>query len=206
MINLFARRFATEKRLLRRSCESLLGICAGMLADQKLNQDEVYFLDHWLAENAAVAETWPGSEIARRVRAVLADGRLTRDEMEHLKHTLSSFLGGTLEETGSTTGGLPIRALPFDEDGEIDFGGRTFCLTGEFFYGTRSNCSRAIEERGGTVLAGVRRDLNYLIVGALANPEWKHSSFGTKIEKAMIYRGKGLEILIIPEDRWTAAL
>ena len=51
---------ATDARLLRRSCESLLGIAAGLIADGDLNTQEVQFLSTWLSENPALAESWPG--------------------------------------------------------------------------------------------------------------------------------------------------
>lgn len=205
MSNFFARIRATESRLLRRSCESLLGICSGLLADSVLNEDEVRYLDHWLRDNDAISGVWPGSEIARRVRKVLSDSQVTDEELQHLKTTLAALVGGTIEDTGSPRGGLSTKAIPFDTC-QIEFKRRNFCLTGEFLHGARSKCVATISERGGDVLKAVRRDLHYLVVGTLVNEEWKHSSYGTKIQKAMEYRTKGVPILIVSEESWAQCL
>ena len=56
----FARRVSTDARVLTRSCESLLGICSGILADGNLNDQEIRYLDNWLDNNRNIANTWPG--------------------------------------------------------------------------------------------------------------------------------------------------
>jgi hypothetical protein len=43
-------------------------------------------------------------------------------------------------------------------------------------------------------------------VGLQGSDEWKHGSYGTKIEKAMEYKRDGLRIFILREDIWSAAL
>jgi len=68
---------ATDARLLRRGTESLIGIASGMIADGELNNREIQFLSLWLSENQALATTWPGEVIYKRVREVLADGVIT---------------------------------------------------------------------------------------------------------------------------------
>jgi hypothetical protein len=44
------------------------------------------------------------------------------------------------------------------------------------------------------------------VIGSLGSPEWKHGSFGTKVEKAMKYKQAGLSILIVPEECWATSL
>lgn len=200
----FALQRATESRLLRRSCESLLGICAGLLADGKLTDQEIFFLDQWLIENADLANTWPGDMVASRVRAALADKTVSNEEKEHLQQTLQDLMGGTLEETGAI-GGLSVR-LPFDQVEDLTIPDNRFCLTGNFLYGTRSKCTSAIVDRGGEVLSNIRKDLNYLVVGTLVTKEWKNSSFGNKIQKAIDYREKGVPVRIVSEQFWARHL
>ena len=53
----------SESRVLKQSCESLLGLCAGMLADGVLNNEEILFLNNWLTDNQALASEWPGDII-----------------------------------------------------------------------------------------------------------------------------------------------
>lgn len=82
-----------------------------------------------------------------------------------------------------------------------------FCLTGDFVYAPRRVCAEATAARGGVVKGEVSRQIDYLVVGSLGSPEWKHGSYGTKIEKAMRLKGgPGGAPAIIREDLWAAAL
>ena len=200
MGNPYARRAATEARLLKRSCESLIGICAGLLADNKLNDEEIYFLNTWLVDNESLATTWPGEVIYARVRDVLADGIITEEEREYLKQTLSDLIGGTLQDSGATSG--LSTGLPIDDVESVKIEGNSFCFTGGFLFGTRKACEHSIVERKGFILPRVRTELNYLVIGSLASREWAHTSHGRKIEKAMEYKKKNYPITIISEEQW----
>lgn len=43
-------------------------------------------------------------------------------------------------------------------------------------------------------------------VGCIGSDEWRHGSFGTKIEKAAEYRRSGVPLFIISEDVWAGSL
>lgn len=204
MSQFFARRAATDQRLLARSCESLLGICKGLLADGHLADSEILFLDTWLKENSDIATTWPGEVIYERVNTVLEDGIVTEEERHHLTVTLSSLIGGTLQESGAT-GGLST-SLPIDDVEVVDIEGKKFCFTGAFVFGTRAVCEKAVVQLGGEPIKDVRKDLNYLVIGTLASREWAHTSHGRKIEKAKAYQRKGCPILVVSEDIWVGSL
>lgn len=196
----------SEAHKLRRSCESLLGICTGIIADDALNEREVRFLDLWLQDNADISTVWPGEVIARRIREVLADGIVTGEELDHLKQTIAELIGGTLQETGAL-GGISTR-LPLNDDRAIpvNFQNTAFCFTGNFLYGTRAACERAVMQRGAMAFDGIRKNLEYLVVGTMVSEDWANSSHGRKIEKAVEYQGKGCPILIISEQHWVKYL
>lgn len=59
------------KGRLDRAVDQLLGICAGIVADGEINQQELVFLSTWLAEHREVCEIFPGNQIARRMAAVI---------------------------------------------------------------------------------------------------------------------------------------
>lgn len=191
---------------LRKSCESLLGICAGVMADGTLNEHEVKFLQLWLQDNPDIATVWPGEILAKRIQEVLADGTITQDELAYLKQTIDDLLGGTLQETGAISGLSTKMPLNDDKANPIIFNGNAFCFTGNFLFGTRAACERAIMQRGGTAFDGVRKNLEYLVVGTMANEDWANTSYGRKIEKAVEYQGKGSPILIISEEHWVKHL
>lgn len=194
---------ATKARLLGRSCESLLGICTGMMADRKINDDEIRFLNLWLDEHSYLALTWPGEIIYYRVKEILADGRITEEERVYLENTLKDCIGGTIEDTGAVDG-LTTK-LPVNEITSLEFSGFTFCFTGNFIYGTRSACERAVVKRGG-ILANVTMQLDYLIIGTMTTRSWAHTSFGNKIEKAVKYQKSGIPLLIVSESQWVKFL
>jgi len=197
---------SNEAHKLRKSCESLLGICTGLIADGKLNEQEIRFLDLWLKDNADIASVWPGDVIARRVRDVLADDIVTDDELEHLQETLKELIGGTLQDTGAI-GGISTR-LPINDDqaSPVIFKDSSFCFTGNFLFGTRAACERAITQRGAMAFDNVKKDLEYLVIGTMVSPDWANTSHGRKIEKAVEYQNKGCPILIISEAHWVRHL
>jgi len=197
---------ASEKHKLRKSCESLLGICTGIIADDTLNEKEIRFLDQWLRDNEDIASVWPGEVMARRIREVLADNIVTNEELEYLKQTLNELIGSTIQETGAI-GGLST-TLPLNDDRAqpVVFQDNAFCFTGNFLYGTRSACERAVMQRGGMAFDGVRMNLEYLVIGTMISPDWANTSFGRKIEKAIEYQNKGRQILIISEEHWVKYL
>jgi len=194
------RNISTKLRLFRRSCESLIGICTGLLADNILNDEEIHFLHVWLEDNEQLSSIWPGNIVYSRVRKVLADGIITEDERSYLKKTLSSLIGGTLQESGAALG-LSI-SLPLDKAIVIKIKNKSFCFTGQFLFGTRNACEDIVIKKKGIVFPRVRSDLDYLVIGSLINQEWAHTSYGRKIEKAVLYKKKGLPINIISEDQW----
>lgn len=205
MGNFFARRAATDARILKRSCESLIGICNGLMADGKLDDQEIIFLDTWLKENDQLCYTWPGEVVFQSVQKTLEDGIITEKERQHLQSVLRDLIGGTLEEDGSTTG--KATALPLDSVDEVIIPEKRFCFTGEFLFGTRPKCHKATEEAGGIPSKGVTLKLDYLVIGAMASHEWAYSSHGRKIEKAMNYkRDRDASIMIIHEEQWIEAL
>jgi NAD-dependent DNA ligase len=194
----------TNARLLKRSCESLLGVCAGIMADGDLNDQEIKYLDTWLSDNQSLASTWPGEIVYARINTILADNKITEDEREHLKQTLSDLIGGTLQETGAASGAST--SLPVDDIDSFEIKDNIFCFTGNFLYGTRNACELAITERGGKAIPRIRKDLDYLVIGTMASRDWANTSHGRKIEKAIEYKKDNCPIYIIEEKQWVGHL
>ena len=199
MSNFFARRGAAYRNELNRSFGALVGIATGMLGDRHLSDAEIDFLSKWLQANEAIAAVWPGDVIYERVRGALADGRISEPERKHLVDTLQSLIGGTLDDLAEST---HATSLALDDVSVVMFAERVFCLTGDFAFAPRDICAVEIEKRGGTVKPGISKKVHYLVVGGLGSPEWKHGSFGTKIEKAMELKRNGAPILLVHEDVW----
>lgn len=203
MSNFFSRQSAAFKNDLNRSIGALVGIAQGLICDQNLNDSEVNFLHQWLKSNENAALTWPGEILYTRINEVLADGIITSDERSYLLETLQQLIGGSLETLASTE---HVCELMFDRDTEVLFEGRQFCLTGNFVFAPRSTCTEAIERRGGFVTSSVSKKTQFVVVGSLGSPEWKHGSFGTKVTQAMALKREGTKIALIEEDSWANAL
>lgn len=203
MTNFFARQSIAYANEMKRSLGALLGIAQGVICDRKLVDEEIRFLNEWLTANDAIAASWPGDVVHQRIRSVLEDGIVTEPERAHLVQTLQQLIGGTLEELAAST---HVTQLAFDDVPRVEFPGMRFCLTGEFVFAPREKCSTVIEEHGGIVNNSVTKKLRYLIVGGLGSPEWKHGSFGTKIEQAIHYKREGVPILIVHENSWASSL
>lgn len=195
--------YATQYRLDNRAMQTLLGLCAGIAADDQIQDKEIVFLSTWLAENQSVLQHWPGSAIAERVATILKDGIITQDERTDLLDMLQKITGNNFSETGVAAPDAP--ALPIDDDPSIFFRNMTFCFTGQFFYGTRAACERVILNLGGMALDNVSRKLDYLVIGSLIEPSWAHTTYGRKIETAMKHKQAGSELAIVSELQWTQA-
>lgn len=203
MESFFQRQSARYRNQLNQSSAELLGLAEGLISDHVLADTEVQFLDQWLKHHDAIAHTWPGDVLHQRVQHVLADGKVTEEERAHLIATLRQLIGGSLERLAESP---KVTTLAIDEIDAVQFSDAWFCLTGEFVFAPKQKCAEAIAARGGVVKSSVSKRLNYLVIGGLGSDEWKHGSFGTKIEKAIALKRQGASILIIHEDQWASAL
>lgn len=181
----------------KRCLGALLGIAQGVLCDRSLVDEEIRFLDAWLKNNEEICQQWPGDILHRKIRDVLADGIITAAERTYLIEHLKKLIGADDITLASAT---HVTELVFDDHPVIQFNGATFCLTGDFVYGSREDCWARIEGEGGEISKSVTKNIHYLVVGSLGSPEWKHGSFGTKIERAMKYRNAGLALSIVRES------
>ncbi len=184
----------------------LTGIVHGIVADAYINDSEIYALNSWIQKHLYLECQWPASIIFRRLRNVLSDGVITEEERADLYETLTSLVGGSLEEQG-TVGGLSTRL--FQEESlriNIDFQGRTFIFTGKFAYGTRASCEAAVIALGAAISSSITKSTDYLIVGTLSSRDWVNESFGRKIQKAMEMKESGHHISVIEEEIWCSYL
>lgn len=192
------------KQACRRALEHLLGIVDGIVADGHIADSEVHFLSTWMSAHAEAAAEWPGSLIHRKVREILADGIITNTEKEHLLKVLQDVGATFFSESGSAS--AEVATLPIDDVVTVKMDGASICLTGEFIYGTRAACERLALRAGAMPSDSVSRRVDYLIIGTLVSPNWAHSSFGRKIQRAAELQESGHPIEIISERRWLDAL
>jgi len=72
-----------------KTSQELIGLCNGILADDKITTAEVRYLSSWL-EDAGCINEWPASEIAQLLERILEDGKVTKEEKSELKTILEA--------------------------------------------------------------------------------------------------------------------
>lgn len=190
--------------------QRLQGILHGVLADNKIEEEELKQLRCWIDENIHLKGSYPYDEIDSIIATVMSDGKIDPSEQNLLKVFFSEFIS---LPTNSTIDQNELSQLKQSITlpgicafcPEIVFESRFFCFTGISSRASRSAIAKEIEVAGGTYIDNIRQDLNYLIVGNNSNPCWAFSCYGRKVEQAIAYRKKGINIVIVHEnDFWDA--
>lgn len=119
-------------------------------------------------------DEWPLREVFPLIQAAMLDG-LDKTQGK----ALQAKLAGLYSQSGRPIG------VPLNEQSKVEFKNRTFCFTGVFELGTRKECFELVEALGGQPTEGVLKRLDYLVIGQYSCPDWKHTSYGRKIEKAL---------------------
>ncbi len=188
-----------RKNVQDRQVDTLIGISKGLVADGKLNQQEVEFLQTWLTQSQSQNENPIIINLLDKVNQILEDGVVDKEESDELFKILKSFSGenAVVGEVAKTTN-LPLN-IP---EPKIIFRNNNFLFTGTCAFGTRKICQEEIERLGGVNANSVTKQLNYLILGTYVTDSWVHETFGRKIEKAVEYRDSGVPLVIVTEAHW----
>lgn len=201
-------RFFHEDRMDRRSADALVGLAAGIVADGVVSQSEAMFLRNWLEANLVHLDDPVVNLLYRRLNLMLADGVLDEEEAGELLGMLHSFAGLSLEKplptehTFTAPNDLPL----CDPAPDLICAGRSFVFTGVMAFGPRKECQQIVLDLGGEIAKGVSKKVHYLVVGSVGNEQWRHSSYGLKIMKAVELREAGVPIAIVGEDHWQRVL
>lgn len=205
-------RFFHEDRIDRRSADALVGLAAGIVSDGVVTLKEAIFLEEWIAKNLLHLEDPVVNILYRRLSNMLSDGILDADESSELLAMLQNFSGlslaqGKAESKTTETSFTAPNDLPLNMPiPEIIWQERLFVFTGVMAYGPRKDCQALIEERGGLIGGGINKKTHYLVVGSVGNDQWRHSSYGLKIMRAVELRESGSPVAIIGEHAWQEAL
>ena len=161
----------------------LQGILEGIACDKKIVIEEIENLKIWLIKNDYLSGVYPYDKVLLIVNKVLEDGILTENEKEDLALSFNEILNPICSNNKS-----------------IKLNGKTFCLTGDFKNGTKSEIKQKLENLGAIEKSGVSTKLDYLFVGGLGSDAWKYGNIGGKIAKAQELQEKGSLIQIITEE------
>jgi len=183
----------------------LLGFVSGISADNIITKDEFKGLKKWLSNNPDAVECWPGNLLYKKITEILADNVVDDEELKDLTQTCKMIAGQQFLETGAAEGmATEFCAQPLDS---LPSNIKTICFTGKFLMGSRAEIEHQAKEIGIRVIKkGIPQHLSLLVIGSLSNPNWRYSSHGRKIEKALDNQQKGFNTLIITEENWSALL
>lgn len=169
----------------------------GVASDGVLNDQEVDALSGWLNRNETIREKWPASVIVNRLNNVLEDCIITDEGRHDLMVTVNQITGN--DNSAPDVSYEASREVWGDEVDDIKVAGSTFCLTGEFVSGDRNTVDTNLRLRGAETSPYVNKNVDYLEIGSLASRDWLYTAHGRKIEKALLFKRKGVDITCITE-------
>jgi DNA polymerase III epsilon subunit-like protein len=192
------------------SVQILYGILYGIIADDQVNDTEIYKLKDWLDCNWIHSNIYPFDEIRHVVNEILQDGQIDENEREMFKGILQDFSkqGGVVRsDTESVRAGCTetLGMEPWSKEPLI-ISKHQLVLTGESTRMKRAEIQKLIEEKGGMVQARVGKCTDYLVVGEAGNPAWAYTTYGKKIEDAISLQKQGSPVRIVKETALWAAM
>lgn len=199
-------RFFNEARMDRRSADVLAGLAAGIASDGVVKLEEAQFLRHWIETQMAHLDDPVINLLYQRISVMLQDNVIDAEESAELLETLRAFSGLSVASPSAKAHAIPNPLPLCKPEPEIICEGRVFLFTGTMAFGPRRECERFMRERGAEIGAGVSKKIHYLVVGSIGNEQWRHSSYGTKILRAVELREEGVPIAIVGEDHWQRVL
>jgi hypothetical protein len=187
-----------------RDVAELLGLAKGVLADGVVSEDEARYLLAWSENHPGSISKWPISLIFSRLRQVFDDGIIDAEERRELHELLAALVGGT---ASIILGYDATSELPLDTPPPlICWHQEVYVFTGRFAFGTRAHCEREVHQRGGSCESNITRRTSFLVLGTFGSRDWKQTSYGRKIERAVELRASGFPLRIVGEDHWAQAL
>jgi NAD-dependent DNA ligase len=188
---------------LRGGVQQLMGLLAGVVADQVVNALEVESLSNWVDEWQHLSGLWPYDECNAIVTAAMAH-TLTKTHVDQLRALAAQFPVAGQQPTDGATPPLLIGGI-CAVDPTVTFRDKTFVFTGESRRAPREELANAVMTLGGAEARNVSRHVDYLVVCDGGSALWAFSCYGRKVEKAYEQRRAGHHIAIVHEvDFWDA--
>ena len=192
-----------RKRVQERTIDEFVGICKGLLADERLSGKDVDFLRGWMFHNKSFFALGFERELYNKVMSALEESGTVAD-MDVLYKTLADVYGGKTD--GFLAHSLSTK-IPFTTPVPAIMPGMSLCFTGKMSYGPRKICIAMSEARGFICNDEIVTDLECLVIGKIGSRDWMHSSYGRKIEQVIYFnKYNGLDIKIISEESWLEAM
>lgn len=182
--------------------QRLHGVLIGIIADGVITEYELIRLREWLNQHEHLKTRWPYDEIDSIITAVMADGKIDKEEHKMLTALFADFISIYDSKTISSP---PIK-IDNSINGlcavcpEIHFDGSTFCFTGASSKYKRNELEKIVAVLGGKSAKNISKSVDYLVIGADGNPCWAYSCYGRKVEAAVSLRKEGYSLVLVHEN------
>ena len=177
-----------------------IGLCLGILADNKLVIEEVEFLRNWLRRHPKVAGSYPAKGLFIRLCEMLEDEVIDDQEEKELFVHLYELTGSKKSKDSSLEKlATKVHKPEFsDPCPVITFKNKSFFLHGKFIIGTNEWLKTIISEKGGNYSETLSAETDFCIIGAMA--ELETSTDESFCSQLSIFSEKKLKI--ISEENW----
>ena len=177
-----------------------LGLISGIVSDDQINEDEFAYLIEWLNKHAdLIDDATVKSVVAKMVEFSKLEQITPADE-----EALVSFLKQTAGIRFLETGAVDVHPMDHIADSieSMNHERAAICFTGVFNTGTRKEVEAIAIKLGATPRKDPSKSIHYVVIGSQVSPDWKHTSFGRKIQKAIELRESGHPLIILTEQEW----
>ena len=100
--------------------EEFVALCASILSDGEVTEEEAYQLADWLNHHDEAAENWPGNQLVEPLREIWADGTVSPRELHRLARLLISVQREWARRPRTKITVLTSGALPRISTDQID--------------------------------------------------------------------------------------
>lgn len=178
---------APHKRISEKTSDyrEFIELCESIVANNDVSVEEALIALQYIDSHERLSEDASVAEVSSLLTAALADGDIDQDESSRLVELLQKVI----DPCGSPSA-----------VGKVVIDGKAFCLTGAFDHGSKAAITKFLADRGGTVLSGVSKKCDYVLVGGQGSEMWTTKNYGSKVKKALDLQAKGDDIKIIGEE------
>lgn len=162
----------------------LFGICEGVISDGSINDKERNFIKNWIVVYGLENEPIPHKILE------LLNMAQEQELINSLRQILGEIIVTLDDDLVELTGDID-----YDHPETIEFKDKNFLFSGTFVLIEKKAIIDFIISKGGTpkIKKGEQRitkDIDYLIVGTVANRDYSNGSVGNKIIAALEQRGR----------------
>ena len=177
-----------------------LGLISGIVSDDLINDDEFSYIVDWINNHADLVDDPTVRDVVIKMVEFSKIDSPSADDEAALLSFLKQTSGIQFLETGST------EVHPMDHIADtidsMDYTGARICFTGVFDTGSRKEVEAIANKLGAITRKDPSKSIDYVIIGSQVSPDWKHTSFGRKIQKAIELREGGHPLFILTEKHW----